>query len=432
MADQEFIETLNGIYFITAEGKANCTQVRVNIIKNIKNGKTRFFEELPVGDVGDIINIKNVQVKTSKCTKRKILNIYYRSLMIYPEEENDLFEHVDIEELGKMTLNEFKEYPNNSGLIKLKKADTMLKTRNTTACAVIGKGVNIGFRPSKRDGNSHLVIDVLSDKVRYNIIGWNFIETKNESINIIPVSNEYVFFNVKINVLNNKNFFNLDNTTVILYKFCDEYLKDIKNITGKWNELQFIDLRWYNKTKAMVEYGTLEEALEHIRTHINSPVVISIGDVIFDPDKWKTRLFTRHTVCGNVTPYSKGIECKKCHDYLEHDNNWWLLTTTAIELHGKRYYVKVNDMAYIKLLNQIDLGVLGEDIVEFTSFSHFKKTVQENPIDDINELEEQYVDFMEDKSVSIRLKVINNGKGDAWAISYEVMDIIFNPKPEEI
>ena len=100
---------------------------------------------------------------------------------MYPQEENDLVEIVDDEKCEHGNLYEFKKYPNNSGLIKLKDAETILTTKNATACVIIGKGVNVTYRPSKKEGISHLVLDVLSGKIRCNIIGWNFIETKNET-----------------------------------------------------------------------------------------------------------------------------------------------------------------------------------------------------------------------------------------------------------
>ena len=426
MSDQEFIELLNGVFYITTEGVTNCGQIRVNIIKNVKNNKSRFIEQLPIGNVGDYIKIDNLRIKTVKFVKRKILNIFYKSIVLFPVQENDLIEIIEDEKFQDLTLTEFKTYPNNSGFIKLKDAKEILTTKNTTPCAVIGKGINIELRPAKKEGLTHLVVDILSGSIRYNIIGWNFIDSKTGADIKIPDSDTYVFYNIKVGELNNKCYLNLENMSVILYKFCDEYQQDMKNITCKWNELHYNDFRWYRKQQSMVSYSKLEEALEHVNCNINSPVIISMDNVVFDSNKWITRFFIRHSECGNVTPYSVGLLCTKCHQSLEEDNNWWLLTTTTIQFNGKKFNVKINDTAHVKLLNQIDLDVLGVKIEKFTSFMHFKNTIKDNPIGSINELEELYVDYLDNIAVSIQLKVNNNEKGDIWAITYDVMDISFD------
>ena len=425
MSNHEFLERLNGVFYITAEGSANCAQTQVNILKDVKNNKSRFIVGLPIGAVGDYIEVNNLQIKTCKFVKRKILNIFYISTVIFPHEENDLIEIVNGEDYKSVILNEFKTFPNDSGLIKLKEAKHTLTTKNTTACAIIGKGVDISFRPAKRDKLLHVVIDLLSVDIRCNIIGWNFITIDKESSVVLPKSNHYVFFNVKVAELNKKCYFSLDNMSIIMYKFCNEYTTDINRITGKWNELQFSDFRWYNKKQKMIECEPLENALIHVEENINSPVVITLNDVIINCDNWNTRFFTRHNLCGNVIPYSEGLKCAKCAQFLERDDNWWLLTTAHMNINGKRYNVKINDNAYVKLLNQIDLTLLNVDISTIESFYQFKKIIQDNPIDEINQLEELYLDFLEDKELVIKLKVMNNGKGGAWAISYEVMDILF-------
>ena len=427
MSDQEFLERLNGLFYITCEGVTNCGNVRVNIIKDVKSNKARFIEELPIGGVGDIITINNLHVKTTKFVKRKILNIFYKSVIMYPHEENDLIELMDDVQCDSITLNEFNEYPNVSGLIKLKDAKTILTTQNTTPCAVIGKVAEITYRDSKKEGISHLVVDMISGGVKCNAIGWNFIDTKDISTDLIPQVKEYVFFNVKVGVLGNKSYLSLDNMAVILYEFCDEYMENIKRISNPWNSVTAVDLRWFShKQRALLEYSTLEAALEHIKSHVNSPVVITVNNVVFDIEKWKTRFFVRHAHCGQVTNYSEGLPCTKCCYSVDRDDSWWLLTSTAITLNGKRYNVNINDTAYIKLLNQIDLSTLGDNITEIKSFSDFKSIIKENPIDGINQLEESYIDFLEGKEVSIRLKINNNGKGDMWAISYQVVDMVFD------
>ena len=426
MSDQEFLERLNGLYYITCEGIADCGNTRVNVIKNVKNNKARFIEELPIGGVGDLIKINNLYVKTIKFVKRKIMNIFYRSAIMYPQEENDLIELAEDKECPNIRLDEFESYPNTSGLIKLRDTKVMLTTQNTTPCAVIGKGVDVSFRAAKKDGISHLVIDMLSGEVRCNVIGWNFIDTKDTATDFLPQVGEYLFYNIKVGVLNNKSYLNFDNMSIILFEFCDDYMKDIKRTTGEWNSLNYVDLRWYSKQRAILEYTTLEAALEHVNTHSNSPVSITINNVSFDIDKWKTRFFVRHTRCGEVTKYAEGLQCTKCHYCLDRDDDWWLLTNTKMELNGKKYNVNISDKAYTKILNQIDLSILNTSTSEFKSFNDFKTAIKDNPIDEINQLEELYVDFLDGKEFSIRLKITNNGKGGMWAISHVVSDIIFD------